>query len=192
MAELTRSEKKLRQKTWFARNATSLLLALVGLALLQLMLEVIGSGSDGAAAVLATIGGGALLIAPFASRLTGVLKIGPVELNLRERAMAAVATAPVETVNGILPLLESKRMGIEQVVMAPGGLKLTSESLGFIRRELKVQVIGVKPPGESDWRSGGDISDLELPAGTLLLVAGPRESLPELRRRVAEVAAPGA
>lgn len=154
------------------------------------MEQMVQRGGDGAAVVLTTIGGGALLIAPFASRLTGALKVGPVELNLRERAMAAVTAAPVESVNAILPLLESKSMGVEQVVMPSGGLKLTSESLGFMRRELKVQVIGVRPPGQSDWLTGGEISDLELPAGTLLLVAGPRESLPELRKRVAEVAGP--
>lgn len=191
MAELTKSEKTLRQKAWIAKNATSLLLALVGLTLLQLMLQVVRGGSDGAAAVLAIIGGGALLIAPFGSRLTGALKIGPVELTLRERAVAAVTSAPVEYVNGILPLLESKTIGVEQVVMSTGGLKLTSAPLSFIRQELKVQVIGIRPPGEGDWLSGGDISDLELPAGTLLLAAGPRESLPELRKRVAEVVAPG-
>jgi hypothetical protein len=192
VAELTKSEKKARQKAWIARNATSLLLALVGLILLQLMLEVIRGGSDGAAAALATIGGGALLIAPFGSRLAGALKIGPVELNLRERAMAAVAAAPVEFVNGILPLLESKRIGVEQVVMPRGGLNLTSPSLGFMRQDLKVEVVGVRTPGQSDWLTGGEISDLELPAGSVLLVAGPREALPELRRRVVDLAVPGA
>lgn len=114
MAELTKAEKKPRQSAWIARNAASLLLALVGLTLLQLMLEATRDGSDGAAAVLATIGGGALLIAPFGSRLAGALKIGPVELNLRERAIAAVAAAPVEFVNGILPLLERKRIGVDR------------------------------------------------------------------------------
>lgn len=190
MAEPTKAEKKSRQKAWITRNATSLLLALVGLTLLQLMLEVGQDGNEGAAAALATIGGGALLIAPFGSRLAGALKVGPVELNLRERAIAAVAAAPVEFVNGILPLLESKRIGAEQVVMPQGGLNLTSPSLGFIRQDLKVEVVGVRPPGQSDWLTGGEISDLELPAGTLLLVAGPREALPELRRRVVELAAP--
>jgi hypothetical protein len=190
VAEPTKSEKRLRQKAWFVKNATSLLLALVGLTVLQLMLEVARDGSDGAAVVLATIGGGALLIAPFGSRLAGVLKIGPVELNLRERAMAAVAAAPAELVNGILPLLESRRIGVEQVVMPHGGLTLTSPSLGFMRQDLKVAVVGVRPPGQSEWLTGGEIADLELPAGSLLLVAGPRDALPELRKRVADVAAP--
>lgn len=190
MAELTRSEKVARLQAWIAKNATSLLLALVGLTLLQLMLQVARDGSDGAAAVLATVGGGALLIAPFGSRLAGALKIGPVELNLRERAMAAVAAAPVEFVNGILPLLESKRVGVEQVVMPQGGLNLTSPSLGFMRQDLKVEVVAVRPPGQSDWLAGGEISDLDLPAGSLLLVAGPRDALPELRKRVADLAGP--
>jgi hypothetical protein len=40
--------------------------------------------------------------------------------------------------------------------MPQSGLSLTSPTLGFMRQDLKVEIVGVRPPGQSDWLTGGE------------------------------------
>lgn len=158
---------------------------LVGIALVSTSVVVAAKGKDATGASLAVFGGGALIIAPFAGRLEGTLRLGPLEMTLRERAIAAVRRAPAEAVRGILPLLESEDVGVEQVSLpdALSGVSFTDPRLAFLRPELKLMVIAVRLSGEERWRAGGEVSDLVLPRGTELLVAGPRRSLREVRKR---------
>lgn len=172
-------------KEWWHEQAQSAYLIAVGLLLLAASWGAVLKQSGAAAASLAVLAGGALIVAPFASRIHGTLKVGPVEMTLRERVAAAARTAPVESLHGVLPLLESGDVAVEQVPLSPAlvGHKLTDPDASFIRQELKVSVIAAQLPGETRWHAGGEISDLTLPEGTILLVAGPRNALQRLHER---------
>lgn len=160
-------------------------LTFVGIALLA-MSWAVRSDSEAPAAAFATIGAGALLMAPFASRIYGNLRIGPIEMNLRERATVAIDSAPIEIVNAVVPLLEDPELAAE-IVTLPARLEghsLTAPELTFVRKELNVQVVGVRPPTSARWLAGGEVSEVELPRNAALLAVGSRTSLRELRERL--------
>jgi hypothetical protein len=166
-------------------------LALVGAVLVAVAVTLALTGKEATAASLAVFGGGALVVAPFAARLRGALKIGPVEMNLQEQAVRAVRSAPPDTLEGVLPLLEGEGVSVARLDL-PDDLahsSLTSGAFKFLRPNLHISVIAVRIPGEAGWRAGGGISDLPLPPGTELLVTGPPASLEAFRRgdRTAEL-----
>jgi hypothetical protein len=154
-------------------------LVVVGLLLLAAAWVAIVKDSAAAAAALAVLAGGALIVAPFSPYLEGRLKIGAVELTLRQRVIEAVKTAPLDEVEGVLPILESEAVGVRQfpVPSAFEGKSLTGDELSFLRQERKLSVIAIRPPAESHWLAGGEISDMPIRAGATLLVAGPRAAL---------------
>jgi len=92
---------------WFLLYGDTVYLTAAGLLLLAASWGAISKGSDAAAASFAVLSGGALLVAPFASRLHGVLRIGPIGMSLREKVIVAAAVAPSRSLEGVLPLLVS-------------------------------------------------------------------------------------
>jgi hypothetical protein len=168
------------------RHGTLLFLTVVGVLLLVLSWKVVALGSDATGASIAIMGGGALLAAPFASRLEGSFKVGAIELNIRKQALETVSTAPLQYVDGILPLLESEAVAVERMTLPReyADQTLTSAKLSFIRKEFNAQIIAARIPGDTDWHAGGQLSEMVLPAGTILLAVGPRESLRRLRGRL--------
>jgi hypothetical protein len=166
-------------RRWLLANGDSVYLTIAGLLLLADSWGAILKRSDPAAASLAILAGGAFLIAPFANRLHGTLRVGPVEMHLRARVIAAVKGASRESLEGVLPLLESGDVTVERVSLPPSlaGHALTEPELAFIRKDLKLSVIAVQMPGEHRWRAGGEISDEMLPLGSTLLIAGPPDAL---------------
>lgn len=158
----------------------------VGVLLSAMSWVVVESEGGAAAAAFATLGAGSLLIAPFATRIYGNLRVGPIEMNLRDRATFAVGSAPIEIVNAVLPLLENPELAVE-IVAFPArleGCTLTAPELAFMRKELNVQVIGVRLPTSPGWLAGGGVSEVELPRDAALLMVGSRRSLGELRHRL--------
>lgn len=176
------SDRQTNSDGWSGRGITVYLLG-VGLLFLVAAWVAIVKDSQAAAASFAVLAGGALIVAPFSPYLEGRLRIGAVELTLRQRAIDAVKTAPVEEVEGILPILESEAVGVRQFPLprAFEEKSLTSDDLSFLRQELKLSVIAVRPPGESQWLAGGEISEMLLRPGSTLLVAGPRAALQRFR-----------
>jgi hypothetical protein len=170
-----------------AINGTFIYSVLVGLALLALGWGAILKNAAPAATTAFILGGGSLLIAPFVSRLEGRLKIGPVELTLRQQVIKAVESANEESLEGVLPLLTSGEVSVVRLRL-PGRFaerRLIDPELSFLRQRLHVSVLGVLQPGEEGWRAGGAISDLQLHEGAELLVAGAPDTLVYLRFLVA-------
>jgi proteasome lid subunit RPN8/RPN11 len=174
--ELTKGAKrKVPGETWYFISA--------GMALLALTWGGIVKGSDAAAASLAILGGGALILAPFAPHIEGTLKMGALEMSIRQRLIGAAVKTSEDNLEGVLALLESEDIGVEQISLPSGytGKTLTSPELQHVRQDLKLSVIAIRRPGEPLWVAGGQISDEPLPDGTTLLVAGPPESLRAFR-----------
>src|SRR5437660_2878198 len=133
-------------RRWLQRNAESAYLFIVGLLLLLACWGAVAKGDGAASATLALLGGGALVVAPFATRLQGTLKIGAVEMTLRQRVVGIAARASVETLEGVLPLIEGQDV-VVRLVRLPAGLAghaLTDPELGFIRKELQLRVVAVR------------------------------------------------
>jgi hypothetical protein len=162
---------------------TCIYIAVVGLALLSIGWGAILKNAVPAATTAFLLGGGSLVVAPFVSRLEGRLRIGPVELTLRQQVIKAVQSANEESLEGVLPLLTSEEVSVARL-RAPGrfaGRRLVDPELSFLRQRLNVSVLGVRQPGEERWRAGGAISDLQLREGAVLLVAGHPDTLSYLR-----------
>lgn len=172
-------------RSWWLTHWQTLYLGAVGLLLVWVSLIAMQRDSEAAAASFALLAGGALIVAPFAPQIEGTLRIGAVELTLRRRAIEAVKQAPIDSVEGVLPLLESDDIGVEQVPVPRQfvGKALTSPDLAYLRPDLKLSVIAVRRRGESGWRAGGSISDELLEEGSVMLVAGPRDALRQFREQ---------
>ncbi len=155
---------------------------LIGGLMLWTMWEAILKGSDAAAAALAVLGGGALIIAPFGGRLEGDVAIGVVKMSLRRRISRATQTAKTSELEGVLALLESDDVDIAPVELPSrfADSSLTSPELQFLRQELHLSAIAVRFGAEQRWTAGGQISDQSLPPGSVLLLAGPRKQLEQL------------
>jgi hypothetical protein len=170
-------------RRWFREHWELAYLVIAGAVILWLGWGAIVRGDQAASAVLALIGGGALVVAPFAHRLQGRLRIGGIEMNLRERVVEEALGASPEVLKGVLPLLESKDVAIRVVPLPDRMADRALTELEFVRKELKVSVIAARLPTENQWRAGGQISDISLPRGTELLVAGPPDSIQALLRQ---------
>jgi hypothetical protein len=162
-------------------------IALVGLVLLGLGWGAILEDAVPAATAAFILGGGALVVAPFVSRLEGRLRIGPVELTLRQQVIRAAESADEESLQGVLPLLTSDEVSVVRIRVPRRfvGRRLVDSELSFLRQRLNVSVLGVLQPGSERWRAGGEISDLELDENAELLVAGHPDTLSYLRLLVA-------
>ncbi|MDP9225399.1 MAG: hypothetical protein M3P18_16455, partial [Actinomycetota bacterium] len=161
--------------------------AVAGLILLGLGWLAVERSSAAAAATLFVLGGGALITAPFVSRLEGTLRIGPVELTLRQQVLTAVRHASDDSLEGVLPLLTSDDVSVATLRVPDRfeGLRLTDDELGFLRKKLNVSVLGIMRPGAERWRAGGEASELELHGDDQLLVAGHPDVLSYLRFLIA-------
>jgi hypothetical protein len=159
----------------------------VGLALLGLGWGAILKDAVPAASTAFILGGGSLLIAPFVSRLEGRLRIGPVELTLRQQVIKAVQSANEGSLEGILPLLTSDEVSVARLRVPRrfAGRRLVDPELSFLRQKLNVSVLAIRQPGDEGWRAGGAISELELRDGAELLVAGHPDTLSYLRFLIA-------
>jgi hypothetical protein len=154
-------------------------LVVVGLLLLGAAWLAVLEDSDAPAATLSLLGAGALVLAPFVTLLEGRIKIGPVEMRLRERLVEAAIDADQLVLQGVLTFLESDEISVELRDLPPelSGHRLTDPEFAHMRPDMHLQVIAVKLPGENRWRGGGEMADLILPEGSKLLIVGPRGSL---------------
>jgi hypothetical protein len=161
--------------------------ALAGLLLLGLGWFVVNEANTPAATVLFVLGGGALVTAPFVARLEGTLRIGPVQLTVRQQVIKAVKSATEDSLAGVLPLLTSEDISVSRssVPSRFEGHRLVDDELAFLRQKLNVSVLGVLLPGEERWRAGGAVSELELQKGAQMLVAGHPDTLAYLRFLIA-------
>jgi hypothetical protein len=171
---------------WARRNAAGIYLFFVGGLLLLGTWKALDLDGEVAAASLAILGGGALVIAPFAPYLEGTLKIGVVQMGLRSRMARAAVTASDETLQAVVTLLETDEIGVEifEVPAEMDGEELTSPKLAFVRRDLNLSVVAIRLPGQKSWISGGQVSETVLRTGAFCLIAGPRDSLTKLRDRL--------
>jgi hypothetical protein len=154
-------------------------LVVVGVLLLAAAWVAILEDSEAPAATLSLLGAGALVLAPFVSLLEGRIRVGPVEMKLRERLVEAAIDADEAILRGVLTFLQSEEVsvGIRDLPRGLAGHKLTDSELAFVRTKLNLQAVAARLPGEDRWRGGGQLSDLLLPAGTKLLLVGPRDSI---------------
>lgn len=161
--------------------------AVAGLLLLGLGWLALQEAGAPAATVLFILGGGALVTVPFVSRLEGTLRIGPVEMTIRQMVIKAAGSASEDSLAGVLPLLTGEDIAVTrlQVPSRFEGRRLVDDELAFLRKKLNVSVLGVLPPNEERWRAGGAVSELELREGAELLVAGHPDTLAYLRLLVA-------
>jgi hypothetical protein len=171
-------------QNWFRRYWDVAYLVVAGGAILLVGWGAIVRGAQAASAALALIGGGALVVAPFAHRLQGRLRIGGVEMNLQQRVVEEALGASPEALKGVLPLLESREVATRVVPLPDRMADHALTELEFVRKELQVSVIAVRLPTENHWRAGGQVSDLRLSRGTELLVAGPPDSIQALLDQV--------
>jgi hypothetical protein len=139
------------------------------------------------ATVLFTFGGGALIVAPFLTRLEGTFRIGPLELTLEKKVIRAVQRADEESLEALLPLVSREDLDVRKLKLPPRfqGHKLTDPELGFLRKTLNVSVVAIHPPDRDEWVAGGAVSELRLGRNMELLVAGHPDTLSYLAMLVA-------
>ncbi|MGH2731647.1 MAG: hypothetical protein ACRDJG_01655 [Actinomycetota bacterium] len=155
-----------------------------------------------ASSVIQILGIGALLLAPLVWRAEGTLVIGlrGITLNLQKRirlatedhleAIIKLAKAPHRDLAGMLVFLSGEvASGVVSVPPELEGARLVDERLSFVRQELQLSVVGIRPPGQDQWLAGGQVSTTRWQVGTKLLVCGPPASLEEFRRRLGSEAA---
>lgn len=162
-------------------------MAVVSLILLGLGLFAVEETNTPAATILFTLGGGALVAVPFLSRLEGTLRIGPLELTLRRQVINAAETASEDSLEGVLPLLASDDFRIAKIRLPDrfSGRRLVDPELAFLRKKLKLSVVGERSPGDNRWLAGGSISERELTPEIELLVAGHPDTLSYLHALIA-------
>ena len=148
---------------------------------------VVKEGASSAAAVLFLLGGGALVAAPLVSRLEGDLRIGPLQLTLRQQVINAAREASEESLEGVLPLLATEDVSVTRLRVPARfeGKRLIDPDLSFLRQKLNVTVLGILFPEEQHWRAGGVVSELPWREGAEVLVAGHPHTLAYLRFLVA-------
>ncbi len=165
---------------------TFIFLVVAAGSLLLLGWLVVKEGAAPAAAVLFVLGSGALITAPFAPRLEGALRIGPLQLTLRQQVINAAQKASEESLEGVLPLLTSDDVSVTRLRVPSrfDGMRLTVE-LQFLRQKLNVSVLGILMPGEDQWMAGGGVSELAWREAAEVLVAGHPDTLAYLRFLIA-------
>jgi hypothetical protein len=180
------------KQSWLKRNGESIGFVLIGFTVLAIGLWLVEDDNP-ARGVLDIMGAAALILAPIASRLEGALILGPrgVQATLAKRhgrqVLQAAAQAPDDVLAATLPLLRGDFAS--RVLVLPSqyaGNRLIDPDLAFIRKERKVTAFAILLPNESNWRAGGEISEIPLPGGTQLLVCGKPEAVAQLARQLEE------
>jgi len=145
-----------------------------------------------ARAFVEAIGAAAVILAPFAPRLEAFsLGLRGVEARLASRPagralLEAAIEATDETLLAVLPLLDED-VGVEilRLPSTAASLKLVDDDLVFLRKELHVEIVAIRPQGAERWTAGGQVSRIELQPGTELLALGARGDLDAARARLA-------
>lgn len=98
----------------------------------------------------------------------------------------AAAQASDDALESMIPLLcddfDVATMTVE-LPAAYDGETLIGPKLQWLRREMNVLVFAVKRPTDPHWRGGGRISEMRLPVGTSLAVAGDEAALNAMKPR---------
>lgn len=147
-----------------------------------------------ARAVIEAIGAAAVILSPFAPRLEALsLGLRGVEARLASRPrgrefLEKAAAATDETLLGVLALLD-ENVGVE-ILRLPSTakrVKLIDEDLKFLRGDLHVEIVAIRPPGAERWTAGGQVSVTELQPLTEMLALGAPGDLDAARARLAFV-----
>lgn len=133
-----------------------------------------------------------MILSPLAPRLRELnLGLRGVQTSLASRPagkalLEAAAEATDETVLAVLPLLD-ENVGVEirRLPSTAANTKLVDDDLKFLRGELHVEIVAIRPPGAERWTAGGRVSETELQPHTEMLALGACGDLDAARARLA-------
>lgn len=159
------------------RGETALLFGGALIALVGVLQLFAGSSKTGVSIVL--LGAGLFVLGAFAPRMKR-MKVGLTgfEADLLDKPhgrdfIAAAVDADDHALAAVIPVLRDDiGSGVARVGHAFDGRCLSDPELQWIRKDLNVQAIAIKRPGESKWAGGGRITMMRLPAGSELALVG--------------------